>query len=87
LPKAGFGLNELVTGAVRDTDELALCENVSERSIRALLTLAFLAPDLVEAAVDGRLPRGFGVSRLVNLPSHWEEQRRLLGFESQNPLS
>jgi hypothetical protein len=57
-----------VAGTVRDTDQLALRENVSERSIRTLLTLAFLAPDLVKAAVDGRLPRGFGVSRLlVNL--------------------
>jgi site-specific DNA recombinase len=81
IAKSRLWLEELVAGTARGTDELALREKVSERSIRNLLTLAFLAPDLVKAAVDGRLPRGFGVSRLVNLPSHWEEQRRLLGFE------
>jgi len=28
------------------------------------ISLAFLAPDLVKAAVEGRLPRGIGVTRL-----------------------
>ena len=28
------------------------------------LSLAFLAPALVKAAIEGRLPRGFGVTRL-----------------------
>jgi site-specific DNA recombinase len=83
IAKSKLWLDELVNGSVRDTDQLALRENVSGRSIRSLLTLAFLAPDLIKAAVDGRLPRGFGVSRLVNLPSHWEEQQRLLGLGSQ----
>jgi hypothetical protein len=45
-----------------------------------LLSLAFLAPNLVKAAVNGRLPSGFGVSRLINLPIDWDEQRRLLGL-------
>ena len=83
IAKSRLWLAELVAGTVRDTDRLALRENVSGRSIRTLLTLAFLAPDLVKAAVDGRLPRGFGVSRLVNLPSKWEEQQRLLGLGIQ----
>jgi site-specific DNA recombinase len=83
IAKSRLWLDELMSGTARDTDQLALRENVTERSIRTLLTLAFLAPDLVKAAVDGRLPRGFGVSRLVNLPSKWEEQRRTLGLESK----
>jgi hypothetical protein len=29
------------------------------------LSLAFLAPEIVKAAVEGRLPRGFGLKRLV----------------------
>jgi len=32
------------------------------------LWLAFLAPVLAEAAMDGRLPRGFSVKRLTELP-------------------
>jgi hypothetical protein len=30
---------------------------------------AFLAPNIVNAAVEGRLPRGFGLKRLVDLPA------------------
>ena len=32
------------------------------------LSLAFLAPEIVKAGVEGRLPRGFGLKRLVDLP-------------------
>jgi hypothetical protein len=44
------------------------------------LSLAFLAPDVVKAAADGTLPRGFGVSRLTDLPADWTKQRRALGL-------
>jgi hypothetical protein len=30
------------------------------------ISLAFLAPDLVKAAIDGRLPLGMGVARLAD---------------------
>jgi hypothetical protein len=33
------------------------------------ISLAFLAPDLVKAAIDGRLPHGMGVARLCDLPA------------------
>ena len=42
------------------------------------LSLAFLAPDIVKAAVEGRLPRGFGLKRLVDLPMAWPDQWRTL---------
>jgi hypothetical protein len=29
------------------------------------ISLAFLSPDLAKAAIDGRLPRGFGTKRMV----------------------
>jgi site-specific DNA recombinase len=32
-------------------------------------SLAFLAPDLVKAAIDGRLPYGMGIARLTDLPA------------------
>ncbi len=44
------------------------------------LSLAFLAPDLVKAAIDGRLPHGMGVTRLADLPAEWSRQRRILGL-------
>jgi hypothetical protein len=48
-----------------------------------LLSLAFLAPDLVKAIVDNRMPRGIGVTRLMDLPCEWSQQRRALGLAIQ----
>ena len=46
------------------------------------LSLAFLAPDIVKAAVEGRLPRGFGLKRLVDLPMAWPDQWRTLELQA-----
>ena len=73
-------LDDIVTGRAADIEKIAIRENRSKRSIAMMISLAFLAPDIVEAAVDGRLPRGVGVRRLVDLPSDWVEQRRMLGL-------
>jgi hypothetical protein len=63
-----------------DIEVIAERECLSERSARMILSLAFLAPQIVKAAVKGTLPRGFGVSRLTDLPTSWAEQRRALGL-------
>jgi site-specific DNA recombinase len=52
------------------------------RKVNLTLSLAFLAPDLVKAAIDGRLPHGMGVARLADLPAEWSRQRRMLGLGS-----
>ena len=44
------------------------------------ISLAFLAPNLVKAAMDGRLPHGIGVTRLTDLPAEWSRQHHLLGL-------
>ena len=44
------------------------------------ISLAFLAPDLVKAAIEGRLPHGHGVTRMRDLPAEWPRQRQVLGF-------
>ena len=46
------------------------------------VSLAFLAPDIVKAAVEGRLPRGYGLKRLIDLPLAWPDQWRTLGLET-----
>jgi len=43
------------------------------------ISLAFLAPDLVKAAIDGRLPYGMGIARLTDLPAEWSRQRSAHG--------
>jgi hypothetical protein len=47
-----------------------------------LLSLAFLAPDLVKAIVENRLPRGLGLTRMTDLPHDWYDQRRVLGVRA-----
>ena len=47
------------------------------------ISLSFLAPDLVKAAIEGRLPHGIGVTRLADLPSEWSRQHRILGLQWQ----
>ena len=68
-------LDEMIAGRVEGIEAIAAREGVSERSARMGLSLAFLAPDIVQAAVDGTLPRGFGVSRLMDMPPIWADQR------------
>jgi len=42
-----------------------------------------LAPNLVKAAVEGRLPRGIGIERLRDLPAEWGRQFETLGLNSE----
>jgi hypothetical protein len=63
-------------------ESIASREGKSERSIRMTLSLGFLAPEIVKAAVEGRLPRGFGLKRLVDLPMTWPDQWRALGLQA-----
>jgi hypothetical protein len=44
------------------------------------ISLAFLAPELVQAAVEGRLPRGIGVAHLRDPPAEWSRQYAMLGL-------
>jgi site-specific DNA recombinase len=44
------------------------------------ISLAFLAPVLVKAAIEGRLPRGIGVTRLRDAPVEWSRQQAMLGL-------
>jgi site-specific DNA recombinase len=74
-------LDELLSDPCLTLESIASREDKSERSIRTTLSLAFLAPEIVKAAVEGRLPRGFGVKRLVDLPMAWPDQWRTLGLQ------
>ncbi len=82
IGKARQWLDELTSGRAPGIDTLATGENRSPRSVSMLLSLAFLAPDLVKAIVENRLPRGIGLTRMTDLPSDWSEQRRALGVRA-----
>ncbi|WP_018043882.1 recombinase family protein [Methylobacterium sp. 88A] len=71
IAKARFWLDDLIAGRVADTHAIALAEGCSERSVRMTLNLAFLAPSVVQAAIEGTLPEGSGISALMNAPTVW----------------
>jgi site-specific DNA recombinase len=82
LRKAHRWLDELLTSPTQTIESIAARESKSERSIRMTLSLAFLSPDLVKSAIDGRLPRGFGLTRLIDLPIAWSDQWAALGLKA-----
>jgi hypothetical protein len=74
-------LEELIADAKVTVESIAKRERCSVRQVNMTISLAFLAPDLVKAAIDGRLPRGIGVTRLRDAPVEWSRQHSMLGLD------
>jgi site-specific DNA recombinase len=75
-------LDELKADPIANVEAIAKREGCSARKVNMTISLAFLAPDLVKAAIEGRLPRGMGVARLCDMPAEWSRQRQMLGLTS-----
>jgi len=73
-------LDEVVAGTVTSVEQIAARDKCSIRQVNMTISLAFLAPKLVQAAVEGRLPRGIGVTRLHDAPAEWSRQYAMLGL-------
>ena len=75
-------LDELLADANANAESIAKRERCSIRKVNMTMSLAFLAPDLVKAAIAGRLPHGMGVTRLADMPAEWSRQHQMLGLPS-----
>ncbi|MEA2979483.1 MAG: site-specific recombinase [Alphaproteobacteria bacterium] len=73
-------LNEMMIEPEANTESIAAREGCTPRQVNMTISLAFLAPDLVKAAIEGRLPHGLGVTRMRDLPAEWPRQRKMLGL-------
>jgi site-specific DNA recombinase len=60
------------TGSADNAEQIATREKCSVRQVNMTISLAYLSPTLVKAAIDGRLPRGIGIARLCEAASFWE---------------
>jgi site-specific DNA recombinase len=76
-------LDDVVSGRVTTVAQLCAREKCSVRQVNMTISLASLAPNLVKAAVEGRLPRGVGIERLRDLPSEWSRQFEALGLNPE----
>jgi hypothetical protein len=73
-------LDDIVEGRVESVQAIASREGCTGRSVMQTLSLAFVSPDLVTAAVAGRLPQGIGFARLAEPPMEWSQQITRLGL-------
>src|SRR5262249_37088085 len=55
-------------------------QKFSLRQVNMTISMAFIAPALVKATVEGRLPRGIGVANLRDAPAEWSLQFERLGL-------
>jgi DNA invertase Pin-like site-specific DNA recombinase len=82
IAKGRRWLNELIAEPAMTVEAIAQRESCSARKVNMTISLSFLAPDLVKAATEGRLPYGMGVTRLCELPPEWSRQYRVLGIRT-----
>ncbi len=74
---------QIIHGEVKGRHSIAQRTGLDERYVGRVLQCALLAPDIVEAILDGHQPADLGIQKLLkNLPLDWSAQRRLLGFPS-----
>ena len=69
----------LEEGRYRSAAELAEAEGVTRGFVNRLLRLTLLAPDIVEAILEGRQPKAMQLEEVTRaMPSKWEEQREVI---------
>jgi hypothetical protein len=64
-------------GVYATVSEIGDAENISKSYVSRILRLALLAPDIIEAVLNGRLTAGLA-ALLRPFPVEWEKQRRIL---------
>jgi DNA invertase Pin-like site-specific DNA recombinase len=70
---------------VSDLSELAVREQLTRSYVQAHLPLAFLAPSVIGAILEGRQPAELSLKQLMyrtDLAASWNSQRQQLGFET-----
>jgi hypothetical protein len=81
LVRAHRWRRRIESGKARSITDLAEHEGVTVAYVCRVLPLTCLAPEIVEAILDGRQPKGLRLAEVLgNGPVAWEEQRATWGF-------
>jgi hypothetical protein len=68
----------LETGVYSTVEEIAAAEKINASYVSRVLRLTLPAPDIQEAILKGRQPKGMQLEELTGaIPAEWEEQRHL----------
>ena len=71
----------LEAGKFRSIAEIAEAEKIDRSFVSRLLDLTLLAPDIQEAILEGRHPKGMQLEELMGaMPAEWGEQRERLAI-------
>ena len=70
----------LIVSGTESVEDIATRQRCSVRYVNMTISMAFIAPALVAAAIGGRLPRGIGVAALRDAPAEWSLQFERLGL-------
>jgi hypothetical protein len=66
----------LEQGRYASISEIATAEKIDRGYVGSILRLTLLAPDIIEAILDGRQPVGLGLPTLLKpCPLEWDRQR------------
>ena len=69
---------------VRSLNELAEAEKINPSYLTRIYRLTLLAPDIVEAILDGRQPRTLQLADLMDdMPVEWDRQRKMFGVAAR----
>jgi site-specific DNA recombinase len=81
IARAKSWMRGLRNGTYADAAEIAWQFQLNDAYVRRLLRFAYLAPDIVEAIIQGSQPRSMTVKRLLQgVPCIWADQRAAFRF-------
>lgn len=77
--RAHIWVRSLIDGTYRSIDELAQAVSVHPKIVRSGIRLAFLAPDITTAILNGEQPRNMSLADFkMEIPVSWPKQRQTL---------
>jgi site-specific DNA recombinase len=84
IARAHRWFDQLVAGRVASMAEIGKRESVPKNFVSWLIRLAFLAPEIVEAIIQGSQPSDLTaqtlITRRIDLPLQWQAQKTALQF-------
>ena len=79
VSRASDWVRRMEGGEFKHQRDLAKATKLEPRYINAILRVAFLAPEITEAIIDGRQPPDLTLGSLIGvLPMSWQRQKKLI---------
>jgi hypothetical protein len=81
ISRASDWVRRMESGECKNQRALAKATGLEPRYINSILRIGFLAPEIVEALIEGDQPPDVTLATFTGvLPLNWREQKKLIGF-------